>query len=383
MSKDLIVKKNEFVEARYKLTASEAKIVTLLASVINKSDEDFKNHRFKVSELLKLTGLGEGNYDDLRELTYNLMQKVLQIREENSLLQIAFLSKARYNYNDGTVDLRFDPDLKPYLLKLKESFVQYRLENILQLKSFYSIRFYELLVKWKKIGKFKVSIDKLKEIFKLEQKSYSRYNDFKRYVVIPAQKELEEKTDLSFDFEEIKSGRKITHINFLIRETGKKAKQISTKDLELQITENEISPEEERTLSKLLEIGIPLSKANKILEEFDVTRINKQIEYLPFRKASKNKAGLLIKAIQENWSEPKGIKEKKQKEEKQQEKEEHQNQIESMKEIARKAKYLITPTGNRREIINIDEEGNIRVQDEEGKKTMVLSNTAVKCAFTA
>lgn len=383
MSKDLIVKNNKFVEARYKLTPAEAKVVTLLASVINKSDEDFKNHRFKVTELLKLTGLGEGNYDDLRELTYNLMQKVLQIKENNSLLQVAFLSKARYNYDEGTVDLRFDPDLKPYLLKLKKDFVQYRLENILQLKSFYSIRFYELLVKWKKVSKFKVSIDELKETFKIEGKSYSRYNDFKKRVLLPAQQELHEKTDLSFEFEEIKTGRKITHINFKIKKTNKKANPISIKSLEVEINKNNQSSEEELILEKLIKLEVPINTAKKLIDEFDLNRISSQIGYINYRKAIKNKAGMLIKSIKENWSEPKEYKNQQEDNKNNQDKEELKKQIDSMIEIASKAKHLVTTKGIKKEIIKVDSEGNIKIRDSEGKETVVLAKEAIKYYFTA
>ena len=66
MSKSLVVKANQLVTSKYKLTASEAKIVTLLASVIKKSDDDIKIHRFKAKDLMELTGLGNGNYDDLQ-----------------------------------------------------------------------------------------------------------------------------------------------------------------------------------------------------------------------------------------------------------------------------------------------------------------------------
>ena len=48
------------------------------------------------------------------------------------------------------------------------------------------------------------------------EKAYSIYNNFKNKVILQAQKELAEKTDISFEFEEIKTGRKVTGIKFCI-----------------------------------------------------------------------------------------------------------------------------------------------------------------------
>ena len=302
MSKSLVVKANQLVTSKYKLTASEAKIVTLLASVINKNDDDLKIHRFKAKDLVRLTGIGDRNYSELQNITRNLMQRVLEIQEGNRLVQVSFLSLTIYNYSEGTVDMRFDPALKPYLLNLKESFIKYRLENILQLKSFYSIRFYELLVKWKKVGKFAVSIKELRKLFNLKPKKYEKYNDLKKRIITKAQLELKEKTDLYFEFKEIKTGRKITHIEFEIKTTGN---QLLETD-ETLIKPIEINSEtitNEKILEKLKDIGLSESKAKTLISTYSEERIENQLEYLPYRKA-KSRSAVLIKSVEENWSAP-------------------------------------------------------------------------------
>ena len=49
------------------------------------------------------------------------MQRVMKIEEpENeSLLQVAWVSSARYHLGKGCVDISFDPQLKPFLIQLK------------------------------------------------------------------------------------------------------------------------------------------------------------------------------------------------------------------------------------------------------------------------
>lgn len=73
------------------------------------------------------------------------MRRIIKIREGKRLLQVAWLSSALHDEGTGTVILAFDPNLKPYLLDLKQNFVTYHLENIIRLKGAYSGRMYEIL----------------------------------------------------------------------------------------------------------------------------------------------------------------------------------------------------------------------------------------------
>ena len=74
MSKELIVKHNKLIESAYTMTTTEAKIVAKLTSLIDKDDEDFKEHIFKSADLLKELGLGEKNH--LAILTANIHEGV-------------------------------------------------------------------------------------------------------------------------------------------------------------------------------------------------------------------------------------------------------------------------------------------------------------------
>jgi hypothetical protein len=47
------------------------------------------------------------------------MKKIIKIREGKRLIQVAWLSSAVHDFGSGTVTLKFDPELKPYLLGLK------------------------------------------------------------------------------------------------------------------------------------------------------------------------------------------------------------------------------------------------------------------------
>ncbi|MBF0339318.1 MAG: replication initiation protein [Nitrospirae bacterium] len=213
----IVTKSNDLVEARYKLTASEQKLIIWLMGEIEPNDVDFKVYRMQINDFMKMLEVeNKGTYKQVRQITLNMMEKVLEIRKSNGLLQISWFSSAEYKDGEGYVELCFDPKLKPLLLGLKEKFLSYPISNILQLKSAYSIRLYELLKQYQKIGKRIISIQDMRDMLGMSHSDYGLYADFKRRVIITAQKEIHKNTDISFTFEEIKEGRKVVYLVFTI-----------------------------------------------------------------------------------------------------------------------------------------------------------------------
>ncbi|OQY07197.1 MAG: hypothetical protein B6I28_05770 [Fusobacteriia bacterium 4572_132] len=132
-----------------------------------------------------------------------------------------FLSSCRYKKDTSEIILSFDPNLRPYLLQLQSNFTKYHLENILTLKSFYAVRIYELCKQYEILKKRIIEIEDLKKILQITAKSYNRYDNFKRKVLEIAKREINEKTDIQITFEEIKTGRKVTAIKFIIAKKDK------------------------------------------------------------------------------------------------------------------------------------------------------------------
>ncbi|MFE8698405.1 replication initiation protein [Cytobacillus sp. FJAT-53684] len=223
----LVTKSNMLIEANYKLGVVEQKIILCLASNIHPSDSDFKTYTLPIKEFTKLLGLkGTPKYTELRQITKELMQKVFEVRINKKVIQVGWLSYVAYNETEGTIDIRFDPFLRPYLLELKREFTSYKLENVVKLKSSYAIRIYELLKQYEKIQERTFPIESLRKMLGAED-IYPAYGNFKQRVLVPAQKELKKKTDISFQIEEIKTGRRVSKIKFVIYPAKKKTEQLS------------------------------------------------------------------------------------------------------------------------------------------------------------
>lgn len=218
MFNNSVTKLNNLIEAKYELTASEQKIVLLLASMVQPDDEDFKMYKFRLAELITLLGLkSKGSYATIERTVTNLMKQVFEVKmpENNKWIKYQWVIKSAYDGESGHIYMQLHPDLKTFFLKLKQNFTTFKLFNVLDLKSAYSIRLYELLKQYQPIGQRRFLVTELKEILCVEDK-YNQYNNFKRVCILRPQEEIKEKTDIRFEFEEIKKGKAVHEIIFTI-----------------------------------------------------------------------------------------------------------------------------------------------------------------------
>jgi plasmid replication initiation protein len=298
---NIISKSNTLIEANSRLNLVEQKILLCLASNIEPNDRDFKTYTFPLKQFHTLLGLsGSTKYTELSKITKELLSKVIEIRIGDELIQVSWLSSAVYNRNKGTIDMRFDPLLKPFLLELSNKFTSYRLANVIKLKSTYAIRIYELLKQYEDLKERTISIKNLRYYLDAID-IYPNYANFKQRVLEPSKKELNQKTDISFDFQEIKLGRKVQKIRFIIH--GQKRKDLDLIHFEKNLDqfqqpntfEHKIKQFEERCKEKIYPQVIKKWKMYKeiVLEIIDDIRfrsdINSPIGYVEFTLNSKLK----------------------------------------------------------------------------------------------
>ncbi len=143
------------------------------------------------------------------------MRKPIEIPVEDGYVQVGFISFAKYKHNEAKVIIRFDPAMKLYLLQLKKRFTSYRLEYVMQLQSYYSIRLYEMLKESAGEGRRIMNLGELHDVLQTPT-SYRRFGSFRQRVLDVAQEEINEKTDLAVRYDLIKDGRTVTDVIFFI-----------------------------------------------------------------------------------------------------------------------------------------------------------------------
>jgi plasmid replication initiation protein len=295
----LVTKSNMLIEANYKLGVVEQKIILCLASNIQPNDSDFKTYTLPVKEFNKLLGLkGTPKYSELRQTTKELMQKVFEVRINKKVIQVAWLSYVAYNESEGTIDIRFDPFLRPYLLELKSHFTSYKLENVVKLKSSYAIRIYELLKQYEKLQERTFLLSDLRKMLGAED-IYPAYGNFKQRVLVPAQKELKKKTDIHFEIDEIKTGRRVEKVKFIINSVSKTYEREQLELFEDNLQEFQSFNSYKEKVKKLaLKLGIRVSESIiKSWEKHGQDNVIDLMEKMQQRTDIKNPIGYISKVL--------------------------------------------------------------------------------------
>ena len=220
LTNNLVTQSNSLIEAKHTqaLSLREQKIILTFVSMIQQDDEDFKIYSLPIREFHKLVQLkGREHYTQIKRIIKKLMEKTIEIpKADGGYLITHWATHVEYVAGKGTIQFSFEPKLKPYLLQLKRTFTSYRLNNIMSLGSYYSIRFYEFFKKWEKTAKWRTSLKHLKSLLGITQKSYEVYGNLKNRVIKPSIKELNQETDLNIELEEIKKGRQVVELVFKI-----------------------------------------------------------------------------------------------------------------------------------------------------------------------
>lgn len=299
----VVFQHNNLVEARYSLTLQEKRIILWLTSRIQPNDDDFKIHTLSVKEFMDLLELkGKANYKELQKITLGLMKKVLVIKEpdEGITTQVAWINYARYEEKEGIIKLSFSSAMRPFLLNLKKTFTAIQMSDLMQLSSIHAIRIYELLKQYEGIGERTLTIEEIKECCGVKGK-LNRFSDFKQKVLLIAQREINTKSDIKFEFEPVKHVRKFVAIKFLISKN--KAYELrNNPELATQPQDPKRKPP---VFDMLREFGFGITAINKIIKNNSEEVIKDAINAVDLQITKgtvRNAKAMLNTAIKEKWN---------------------------------------------------------------------------------
>ncbi len=334
----MVTQANQVALASYSLTLEEKRIILFLTSLIQQEDQDFKEYRIPITELQKYLKLKRKDfYKSVKHVIDELMGRVVTIEKpDGGWIKINWISFAEYKPKgeDGLefacLDLAFDPKMKPYLLQLKSQFFSYMLANVANLKSIYSIRFYEIFASYRRLGKVSFDVDDIKNRLQILNK-YKQFKDFRVRVIIPAQKELKEKTDIYFEFEEERKGRKVAKIHFTIfsqttsdkleeknvEDKNIKQKEIKSVETEKNQTYTQAQQEADQALKRN---GVDQKGRESLINDYDPDQIleNSNLVLERYKEEKlKDLAGSTVTAVKTDWRVKKSPYEKEKEEKKQ------------------------------------------------------------------
>lgn len=210
-----VSKSNKLIEARYKLNLVEQKLILFAISRLDTVQKDFNIQQFSLKELSDVIGEQDHRYSEIKKVVRELRKKEVIINTPDKELITGWLSSIVFEKNTGMVELEFSKNLAPYLLELNGAYKSYQLQNVIQMKSAYAIRIYEMLKQWDCKKKQTYTVEELKRRLALTDE-YSRFTNFENRVLMPAKAEINEHSDLWVNYKKIKKGRSVDSIEFEI-----------------------------------------------------------------------------------------------------------------------------------------------------------------------
>lgn len=229
---------NQFIQhARYKLTPREQKLILYMATLLRPEDSDFETYLVPVSEIEYILKSDETKkhgsfYERLDDLLDSITDKKITFPTDFTVDghrlrgHINWVAGAVPKYDENgilCVEFGFSPQMKPFLLGLKERFTRFEFLEVAKMKSGFSIRIYQMCKAYYfeniRHGRnvLAVSIKEFKFRLGISDK-YPDFRNFRRKVLDVAKEEINEKTHLMIDFDFIKKGRVITDLRIVINE---------------------------------------------------------------------------------------------------------------------------------------------------------------------
>lgn len=252
-------KSNEMVHGKYKASDLEYDLMNIALTRIQKTVRDGRERlvaQLYPNDINKYVNKGKNIYRELKIVSKTLPGHTMIIENRDHTGFIAFSIMPTVSYENNVLTIEFSEVLKPHLYGLTGNgrFESQNIAITAMLKG-YAKRLYEILYSHayhltgpndvfhiayrvselkfmlgvanmdetnvkKKINSFKngepIDYDYLYDNVVLE-KMYERYDSFSNQVLKKAQKEMNEKADITFDYKGIREGHEVKVIDFAIR----------------------------------------------------------------------------------------------------------------------------------------------------------------------
>lgn len=289
---------NAITTARYEMSACEMDIVFALLSKLTNKDKPGTMYQIQIKELELLTGR-QWQYKQLLESTEQLNSRVYHIEDKKKLLQVGLLASAEYLKGQGIIELEVSEKMRPYLIDLKNNFTSFRLQAAFSLTSKFAKRIYQLASQWKDVGETKTyTLDEFKFMLNLkdpkgkEPEQYTQISTLQRDVLKVAVSQINERTDLTIEYELVKKGRAYHSVRFYVN-----AQVPAQLPIPFEKDENDAKAQMARNHLERLSIKDP-ALISKIMTDKKLTDALFEFVYklkTDKIKADKNPGGLFLK----------------------------------------------------------------------------------------
>ncbi len=226
-----VVQHNDLIQGVSQMDLIPLKIFELCVSAIDVENPPKDNTIYlSKEEMFSFFDVSDSNKHSRFKKSIERLQKqaVFQIKQNNKgkeeYISIVPIPTVKWNNYDDLVTVKFNEDIMPYLIDLKENFTQYLIFDIAKLNSKYSI----VLYKWitmnyniyekynnKKMKNPFITIEELRKMTDTVDQ-YERFDNFENRIIKSSLDEINKNTRYEITYEKVRKGRKYVGINFFI-----------------------------------------------------------------------------------------------------------------------------------------------------------------------
>ena len=240
LEKRKVVEHNSLITSMAKMQKTALKMFELAVSCINTENPPKDNIIYlSKKELFAFFDVSSASKHTRFKEAIELMQKqaFFQIKEVKDkgyeMTSIVPIPTVKWNSYNDNVMIQFNQFIMPYLIDLKAEFTQYKISELKELNSKYSIILYRWLSmnynqyehysvkggrRAEQVENYRnpsISVKELREITDTVNE-YPRFDNFERRVLKIALKEINAHTSFNVSYEKVKKGRSIDSIVFHI-----------------------------------------------------------------------------------------------------------------------------------------------------------------------
>ena len=303
----MVVQSNEIVEANYRLTAAEQKVILNLIALLDTRKENFELGRISAKSLSDACGFDpKSGYRQLQNVVKKLLNRsiILQRRNGSGWYGSHWVQSCEYvKLEDGDgdcsyIEFEMDKRLCPHFLQLRDRFLKSELKNLIRFKHVYSSRFYMIFRNRVKIGHMRYTFDELRKLLELS-KGYQNI-DIKNKVIKVAVAEINEKSDIHVDFSYYRQGGRAhvgTDFEFYLKpqEQPKPVSKRPTKRVKL-------SDEQQEMYDRLTDPDrwdITDDVARKLIKNYPLEMLAANLDYAHhYRRGKHSLGGWLMSCIE-------------------------------------------------------------------------------------
>ena len=226
----LVTMSNALTRAAHGLTLAEKRIMAAAVSKLDSRKPPMPGEcpviRLTAAEYASTFDVDMNTaYDQLQAAAKQLFKRYITFfepahrRKGKDLvkIQMHWVGEARYHDGEGWVELHFWHALVPHLMGLKRQFTTYQLQQASALRSVYSWKLLELLMRFESTGWAEYTIEDFCTAMEASEKQAANFAKIRAKMIEPAIKELSLKDGWLIEWQPIKAGRRVKAVRFEFR----------------------------------------------------------------------------------------------------------------------------------------------------------------------